>query len=278
MTTIQKTFLTILILILGITIYQLYTHKTFNSVCGLSVTSHSTNGKVALAKPITINGNINNVSKECAWQMFEGQAGTVEAFAFVNNQWKSISNQTPVPVQNWMTSSTTFTVEIRVDTENMNIVDGTPIKVVFTEENASGELPVDTYTLNLVSVSGELDNVPESMTLSVYTQDKNKLASSCGITKKETFQIPKTLAVADASLRFLFTEELSMYGVYQSVTIEDKIAKIQLASDTIPTGRPYSSLSSCEVEHLTSVLKETLTQYDSITSVELYSPEGKIDF
>jgi hypothetical protein len=289
MTTIQKTFVVILILILGIIAY-ISTQKnsvedttttatstastsTPNGLCGLLITSHTINGKVSLAKPITVSGTINNadrVSLGCAWQSFEGQAGTAQAFAFVNNQWEPISTQTPVPVPNWMSTSTTFTVELRIDTGTMNIASGTPVKVVFTEENASGEPPVDTYTLPLISVSGELDEVPLSMPLSIYIQDKEKLATSCSVTKKVTFQVPKTAGVADASLKLLFDEELSIYGVYKSVVIENTVAKVQLANNL--------SLSSCEIGHITSVLEDTLTQYNTIKSVELYSPQGKIDF
>lgn len=175
MTKIQKMFVAIILLSLGIAVYIFtknipveYTPPTAtstpititpNGICGLLITSHTPNQKASLQKPITVSGTINNidrVSRGCSWQLFEGQAGTAEAFVFVNNQWKSISTQTPVPVPNWMSTSTTFTVEIRINTGTMNIVDGTPIKVVFTEENASGEPPVDTYTLPLVVVYGEL--------------------------------------------------------------------------------------------------------------------------
>lgn len=298
MTTTQKTIAIVAILILGIIAY-VSTQKTPvedqtpiatttapvvvtpHGSCGLLITSHNADAKASLAKPITITGIVDNtdrVAKGCSWQMFEGQAGTAEVFAFVNNQWKSISNQTPVPVANWMTDKTTFVVEIKINTGTMNIAAGTPVKVVFTEENAAAINPSKTYTLPLISVTGELDNVPVSMPLSIYMQDKEKLATTCTATKKVTFQVPKTVEVADASLKLLFDEELSAYGVYKSVTIENKVAKITLASDTTPAGKPYTSLSSCEIGQITSVLKDTLTQYNTITSVELYSPAGKINF
>ncbi len=135
------------------------TTVTPNGICGLFVTSHNVNGKASLQKPITVSGIIDNTDHQtrgCSWQMFEGQAGTAQAFAYVDNQWKSISKQTYVPVPNWMTTKTTFKVELTIDTGVMNIAAGTPLKVVFTEENASGEPPVDIYTLPLITTHGEL--------------------------------------------------------------------------------------------------------------------------
>jgi len=133
---------------------------TPNGTCGLFVTSHNPDGKASLAKPITISGIIDNTNREklgCSWTMFEGQLGSAHAYAFVNNTWESISKETPVPVANWMTDKTTFSVEIKVDTGTMNIAEGTPIKVVFTEENPAAINPSKTYTLPLVTARGELD-------------------------------------------------------------------------------------------------------------------------
>jgi hypothetical protein len=291
MTTTQKTLAALGILILALFVYvstqknpvqdtapiatSTPTAVTPHGLCGLVITSHNLNAKASVSKPITISGiidNTNSVANGCSWQMFEGQAGTAEVFAFVQNQWKSISKQTPVPVPNWMTNKTTFTVEIGINTGTMNIVDGTPLKVLFAEDNVSEESPVDTYTFPLISV-------PVSMQLTLYIQDKAALAADrCDATVKVTFQVPKTTAVADASLALLFAEELAYYGVYKSVRIANGVAQVNLAGNTLPDGRQYSSLSSCESGHLTSVLRDTLTQYNTITSVELYRPAGKIEF
>lgn len=117
------------------------------------------------------------------------------------------------------------------------------------------------------------------MDLALYIQDKEVAATrDCGVTKKVIYQVPKTTAVADVSLKILFSEELSRYGVYKSVSIVDGVAKVMLESDKTKAGFPMSSLSSCESSHLLSVLKDTLTQYSSIKSVELFSPQGVIQF
>jgi hypothetical protein len=122
-------------------------------------------------------------------------------------------------------------------------------------------------------------NEEEMMAVSLYVQNKQAAATSdCGVTEKVAVSLPKTEAVADASLRFLFEQELSAYGTYDSLTIADKVAQVKLASDHTSSGAPLSSLSSCQITHLTSVLHDTLTQYPTITTVELYSPQGKIDF
>ncbi|MCF7865048.1 MAG: hypothetical protein K9M11_00895 [Candidatus Pacebacteria bacterium] len=259
---------------------------TPNGTCGLLVTSHNPNGKASLLKPITVSGVVNNTNRQslgCSWTMFEGQLGSAHAYAFVNNAWKSISTETPVPVANWMTDKTTFKVEIAIDTGTMNIAEGTPLKVVFAEENPAAINPSKTYTLALVTAYGELNQntneVPQMMSLTIYQQDKSAVTSNrCDATKVVTYQVPKTVAVADASLKLLFSEELSNYGAYSSVSIENNIAKIQLSGVATPSGRSYASLSSCEIGHITSVLTDTLTQYSSIKSVQLYSPEGRIVF
>ncbi len=92
------------------------------------------------------------------------------------------------------------------------------------------------------------------------------------------YRIPKTTAVADASLKILFADELANYGVYESVSIVNSVARVMLESDLTKTGAPINSLSSCESSHLLSVINNTLTQYSSIKSVELFSPKGQINF
>ncbi|MES2985594.1 MAG: hypothetical protein V4686_00530 [Patescibacteria group bacterium] len=112
----------------------------------------------------------------------------------------------------------------------------------------------------------------ETMVLTVYLQDKEVArVSDCRVTKKATFEIPKTTGVADASLKYLFGEELKKFGVYKSVSIENGVAKVLLADE-------IGSLSSCESGHIMGVLTDTLTQYPTIQKVELYGPLGKIEF
>lgn len=125
----------------------------------------------------------------------------------------------------------------------------------------------------------EKGDISEMMNLNLYIQDKELAKTKdCSATNKISYQVPKTTAVADTSLKILFADELSMYGVYKSVAISNGVAKIMLASDMTSKGYPIGSLSSCESSHLVSVLTKTLTQYSTVKSIELYSPKGKIEF
>lgn len=119
----------------------------------------------------------------------------------------------------------------------------------------------------------------EMMDLTLYIQDKEiAKVSDCRVTKKITIQAPKTLTVADASLRILFDDELYRYGFYKSVIINDGLARVILDNENTRAGNPVSSLSSCESGHLMSVLKNTLLQYDNVLEVQLESPKGVIQF
>jgi len=124
-----------------------------------------------------------------------------------------------------------------------------------------------------------ITDTPETTTITVYLQDKDAvLYSDCGITYPHDITVSKTTAVADASLTYLFEHELAQYGTYQSVVVVDGVAQITIANEHDPDGLRIASLSSCESRHLFAVLQDTLTQYESIQSVELYSPSGKIEF
>jgi len=259
--------------------------------CGLLVTSHSPNEKVDF--PLTVKGiidNTNRQSKGCSWQMFEGQGGIAQLyFKDTNGDWQKLGISKPVIVENWTSTSTLFSVALNNNNEGVGLPTGAQLKIIFTEENASGMPPVDTFELPLIFSGTTIPNDADGtggtatssdlMSLTLYIQNKEVAKTSdCGVTKKVIYQVPKTMAVADASLKILFGGELSDYGVYKSVSISNGVAKVELESENTPLGFPMSSLSSCQSSHLMSVLKDTLTQYSTIKSVELYSPRGKIEF
>ena len=119
----------------------------------------------------------------------------------------------------------------------------------------------------------------ELMDITVHLQDKEvAMNSDCGVTYPKIVKVTKTKGIADASLKYLFATELSKYGKYESILIKENIAQIVISNENDPNGLRISSLSSCESRHLFSVLTDTLTQYENIESVELYSPSGKIEF
>jgi hypothetical protein len=134
-------------------------------------------------------------------------------------------------------------------------------------------------SIKFTTISPNAVNPVSEMDLALYIQDKTQVEKiSCSITKKVIYKVPKTSAVADASLKILFDGELSKYGVYKSVSIVQGVAKVLLESENTPGGQPIGSLTSCQSSHLLAVLKDTLTQYPTIKSVELYSPNGPIIF
>ncbi len=117
----------------------------------------------------------------------------------------------------------------------------------------------------------------ELMYLALYIQDRDYVENtSCSVTKKVFYKVPKTSAVADASLKILFSDELSQYATYKSIKIIDGVAKITLGEPVNQDGRSISSLSSCESSHLLAVLEDTLTQYQSINSIEIFNADGSL--
>lgn len=160
-----------------------------------------------------------------------------------------------------------FTAETVVEFKNIEgVIKPEEAEVIFND--------ILSQIIKKLSVSEE-----EMMEITLFIQDKNMAQmSDCGATYKTTRQIPKTTGVLNASLEILFQEELAQYGEYDSVKIEAGIAQVRLKNSLTAKGVPISSLSSCEVGRLLSVLEDTLTQYPGVSAVELFSPEGKVVF
>lgn len=118
--------------------------------CGITVDQPLAHTNVKF--PLNINGIIDNTNYKalgCSWGMFEGTAGVVQLFYNYNNQgWKSIGRSEPIYVDDWTTNYTFFKAVI-ADSDNslMEIPDNTPMKIVFTEENAAGFDSYDTFEL-----------------------------------------------------------------------------------------------------------------------------------
>lgn len=126
---------------------------TANGDCGFTVTSNSINDKISL--PLTIGGIIDNTNKKslgCSWQMFEGQAGTAQLYAKYagDEDWRKLDSAKPIIVNNWMADSTPFSVTVDFNNGGGGLVAGAQLKIVFTEENASGIRSKNTYELPLV--------------------------------------------------------------------------------------------------------------------------------
>lgn len=126
-------------------------------------------------------------------------------------------------------------------------------------------------TLRLENMKTEVGVI--SVTLYTYADANPNY--DCSAVKSFTAQVPKTTAIADASLRTLFSIEmpLNRFGTYDSVKIENGIAKVFFYEKMI-------SYSSCESAQLRAIIEKTLTQYPTIQKVELYraSDRSKIEF
>ena len=89
-----------------------------------------------------------------------------------------------------------------------------------------------------------------------------------------TVQVPKTEGVANASLKYLFENNLSVYGDYVGVNIINGIAYVTLAGN-LPGERTFSSLSSTEIFDLNTTIYNTLIQYPTINEVILLDLRGQ---
>src|SRR3990167_11030697 len=134
--------------------------------CGFTVTSISPNTPVSF--PLTIKGLIDNSNSQklgCTWNMFEGQAGTAQLYYnYKDSGWKLLGISVPIQVADWTQLNTSFSTTLNFNNGGIGLPDGTPIKITFTEENASGLPPVDTYDLpvKLRSTSQNPQASPES--------------------------------------------------------------------------------------------------------------------
>jgi hypothetical protein len=228
---------------------------------GIIVTSTKSNDLVKL--PITIEGYLDGNG----WAANEGEVGTVEVF---DSTGKSISSREVIrTTTDWLKFPTYFSAMVG-DRQMMGYINTDTGYVKITSNSAK-----DGEQLKSLTIPIGFDNAtaptPELIDLPVYIQDKSYVAtSSCSVTKKVVYRVPKTTAVADASLKILFNEELSAYGKYKSVSIVNGVAKVIVENGF------NEGLSSCQSSHLFSVLKDTLTQYSSIKSVELVRADGSV--
>lgn len=126
------------------------TDQTPASKCGLTVESPLSNSAVSF--PLTVTGKIDNSNANeagCAWAMFEGQAGVAKLYYETKDGWSLAEDTKPIMVENWMSTSTPFTVTLNFDNTKEEFPSGYNFKVVLEEENPSGEGTPDTLELPL---------------------------------------------------------------------------------------------------------------------------------
>ena len=121
------------------------------SHCGLTINYPTPTSTVSF--PVTISGTIDNNNAStlgCSWTMYEGQAGTAQLYFLENNNWHQINTPFILHVSDWMTlGPVLFSVIINFNNNWIGLSSGTPMKIIFTEENPSGTTP-DTLTLPII--------------------------------------------------------------------------------------------------------------------------------
>ncbi len=248
--------------------------------CGLTIT-FPTIGTTA-SFPLPLKGVVDNRNRTklgCSWTIFEAQAGTAKVFANINNAWKevgywgdnpsgAIAGQVPVmSIGNWMTENpVAVEATLMLDPKIGKIAAGTPMKIVINEDDPSG-MKGETLEVPFV-YSGE--NVEMTALKLFFPQTDHP--TDCGQTYTVTRYVPKTTAVADVSLRVLFTEVIpELKDHYNGVTIKNKVAIIDF--DRPALSRLNSA--ACMQTMTKTPIEKTLLQYPTITKVE-YSINGEV--
>ena len=116
------------------------------SHCGLTVNSPL--GGSTISFPLAVSAVVDNTNASklgCSWTVFEAQAGTVK----VMNGTTEVGHSVLATTSNWMTSgpvnySSTITLSSQVSS-------GTPLTLVFEEENPSGEGTPDTLVIPIIA-------------------------------------------------------------------------------------------------------------------------------
>lgn len=121
--------------------------------CGLTVESPAAGSEVSF--PLTLTGRVDNTDTQargCAWALFEGQAGTAALSYETKDGWSLPVDIKPVMVTgDWMTTGPVpFTVTLNFDNSTEQFPVGYHFKVIFTEEDPSGMVKVDTVEVPVV--------------------------------------------------------------------------------------------------------------------------------
>ncbi|MEI6490872.1 MAG: hypothetical protein WCO16_03910 [bacterium] len=109
--------------------------------CGPKVTSITENARVSF--PISISGTINRYDKfkddSCSWSIFEGQIGSAQLYYNYNNQgWKTVGLAAPVRITDTALDLFAFSTTLNFNNGGIGLPYGTPMKIVFKDEDASG--------------------------------------------------------------------------------------------------------------------------------------------
>lgn len=173
--------------------------KNQTKSCDLTVTSLKPNAQVNF--PLKVKGTVNNTEPGCSWLTFEGQAGTAQLFFnYQNKGWKPIGSSVPVKVSNSANKETTFEVVLNFNNGAIGLSSGTPMKIVFTSENAAAIKPSKTIEFPIIFAKNPVP--PEPTSTSSATSSKPTSGSDTSgttVTPPTTPTIKVTNPVAGTS-------------------------------------------------------------------------------
>jgi hypothetical protein len=113
----------------------------------ITVTSPQANSSVNF--PLTVVGSINS-----NWGRFEGTAGTAQLYFWVGSMmagdWQKIGTPVSIIVDNWTSPTTNFHFTVNFNNSGIGLANGTKMKIILTEENASGLGTPDTFELPII--------------------------------------------------------------------------------------------------------------------------------
>jgi hypothetical protein len=121
------------------------------SSCGITVDSPTPGSAVSF--PVTITGRVDNTNAEaagCRWVMFEGQAGVATLSYETKDGWSLPVDMKPIPVEDWMTTQTTFSVTLNFDNTTQQLPAGYNFRITLTEDDPSGMGQADVVEIPVV--------------------------------------------------------------------------------------------------------------------------------
>lgn len=248
--------------------------------CGLKVMFPTIGTTVSFPLPvkgIVDNRNYNSIG--CAWGVFEGQAGDATLYANVKNtgwkkvgQWKqggqAYDSQPLMLNGDWMTiGPIPFDLLVNIDPKFANMPKGTPLKIVFEEDDPSGKGQRDMLELPFVYSGEAVPTMTITLQAPVWSDSDN-----CNATQPVQKTVLKTTAVADASMRALIDGYFTaLQGTYNGVVIKDGVAIVDFDKKALST----LNSAICMQASVKTPIEKTLKQFPTIKSVK-YSIDGEI--
>lgn len=213
--------------------------------CGFSATAPISGAVVGF--PLTVTGFVDNSNRQnlgCSWQMFEGQAGIAQLYYnYGNRGWNQVGAPVPVRVSDWTAVKTSFSVTLNFSNDGIGLPIGTPMKIVFTEENASGLPGADTFELPVVfggAQSGAAVTLPAPASSNYLQVPLAGVINYASLTKNNLVMTSGTVVAFRPTGTILLTDN---HGKYVLVTVarafSDRYAKAmsQLTVGTAVTVR-----------------------------------------